>query len=391
MTSPLKTSRVLMLGLFISALALAGCSAKANSASSGSSSVNQPVAAGTDIAGAKAQLAKYSGSYVWKDPGPKFDTSAVAGKKVVYIPVDNQIPIFTVIFGEMKKALATAGAEATMCDGKSQPNQWAACINDAAGRGANVIILDSIPLTSVKTSVDKARAMGVKIIDGNNGDPGIVPEGADARVAFAYSLSGKLVSDWIIQDSGGHANVLIIQSPEVGNVPDLVGKGYVGELKAKCPSCTVKIIDVTISDWATKLQSTVQAQIAGDSAINYIIPIYDGMTTYVVPGVQAAGAQDRVKVASFNANLDPMKKMAAKKSMYVDVGSHNAYEGWALADQSMRLITGQKPLADELIPARVFTRENVGTLELTPATERSGVWFGDDTYKAKYKAIWGIS
>ena len=84
-----------------------------------------------------------------------------------------------------------------------------------------------------------------------------------------------------------------------------------------------------------------------------------------------------------------MKKMAAGQSIVVEVGSHNAYEGWAYADQSLRLMTGQQPLANELVPARVFDRNNVKELQLTPEAERSGVWFGDDSYKSKYTALWG--
>jgi len=374
-------------------LMLSGCSSGAANTSSGSGSApKSAAAANVDIAGAKAQLDASTGPFTWKAPGPAFDASLAKGKSVVYIPVDNTIPIFGVIYGEMKTALTAAGVGLSLCDGKGAPAQWVACIDDSVGRGANVLILDSFPTAAVKQAVDRARAKGVKIIDGNNGDLGPLAAGADARVTFQYSLSGKLVSDWIIKDSGGAANVLIIQSPEVGNVPSIVNGGYVAELKAKCPTtCKIKIVDVAIADWATKLQSTAQAQLAADSTINYVIPIYDGMSTFVVPGLQAAGAAGKVKVATFNANLDPMKKMAAGQFVSVDVGSHNAYEGWAYADQSLRLLAGVAPVASEIVPARVFSANNIGGLHLTPTAERSGEWFGDTTYKRNYKTLWGIS
>lgn len=389
---------MIAVGIVAGGIALSGCSSSDQSSGAASTAATAAASAvasaatepAADIAGAEAALAEYSGPATWVEPGPAFDISGAKGKSVVYIPLDNSIPIFTVIYGEMEKALKEAGAVPSLCDGKGNPTQWAACISDAAGRGASVIILDSIPVASVAEAAKAAQEAGVKIIDGNNGDPEIVPEGTDARVSFQYSLSGRLVSDWIITDSAGDANVLIIQSPESGNVPDLVGKGYAAELAAKCPSCKVQIADVAIADWATKLQPTVQAALAADPSINYIIPIYDGMSTYVVPAIAAAGAADRVKVATFNANLDPMKKMAAGDSVFVDVGSHNAYEGWAYADQSLRLITGNAPSANENVPARVFTRDNVGELKLTPEAERSGEWYGDNTYQQKYKELWGL-
>ena len=384
---------MIAVGMIAGGIVLTGCSSSGGSTAASteaSAAASTSVESTADIAGAEAALAEYSGPASWVEPGPAFDISGVKGKSVVYIPLDNSIPIFTVIYGEMEKALKAAGAVPSLCDGKGNPTQWAACISDAAGRGASVIILDSIPVASVAAAAKAAQDAGVKIIDGNNGDPENVPEGTDARVSFQYSLSGRLVSDWIIVDSKGDANVLIIQSPESGNVPDLVGKGYAAELTAKCPTCKVQIADVAIADWATKLQSTVQAALAADPSINYIIPIYDGMSTYVVPAIAAAGASDRVKVATFNADLDPMKKMAAGDSIYVNVGTHNAYEGWAYADQSMRLITGTAPSKNENVPARVFTRENVGSLKLTPEAERSGEWYGDNSYQQKYMQLWGM-
>lgn len=378
----------------VSILMLSGCSSSSsdNTATDGGSEPKSAVADDVDLEGAKAQLDDYTGPFTWQDPGPAFDASSAKGKQVVYIPVDNQIPIFDVIYGELESALGSAGVETSLCDGKSAPSQWVACIDDSAGRGADVLILDSFPTAAVKEAVDRARAKGVKIIDGNNGDLGDLAEGADARVTFQYSLSGKLVSDWIIKDSGGDANVLIIQAPEVGNVPSIVDGGYVAELQEKCPTtCKVKTVDVSIADWATKLQPTVQAQFAADSSINYVIPIYDGMSTFVVPGLQASGAKGKVKVATFNANLDPMKKMAAGEFVSVDVGSHNAYEGWAYADQSLRLLAGVEPVDNEFVPARVFSADNIGDLDLTPEAERSGEWFGDTSYQDNYKALWGIS
>jgi hypothetical protein len=53
-------------------------------------------------------------------------------------------------------------------------------------------------------------------------------------------------------------------------------------------------------------------------------------------------------------------------------------------------MTGQKPLGDELVPLRVFTRDNVGALKLDSATEKSGDWYGDPTYKTEYAKLWGV-
>jgi ribose transport system substrate-binding protein len=146
---------------------------------------------------------------------------------------------------------------------------------------------------------------------------------------------------------------------------------------------------VPIAQWSTNLGPLTQSSLSSDPKITYIIPAYDGMSTFVLPAIRQAGKADSVKVATFNADLDPMQNMAKGNMIGVDVGSHNTYEGWAYADQALRLMTGQDPLKDELVPIRVFTADNVKDLQLTPAAEKSGIWYGQPTYEAEFKKLWG--
>src|ERR1700727_1074393 len=56
-----------------------------------------------------------------------------------------------------------------------------------------------------------------------------------------------------------------------------------------------------LADWAIwKTQTNVQAALTADPSINYVIPIYDVLTQWVVPAVTITGKSDKVKIASFN-------------------------------------------------------------------------------------------
>lgn len=43
-----------------------------------------------------------------------------------------------------------------------------------------------------------------------------------------------------------------------------------------------------------------------------------------------------------------------------------------------------------IIPLRLFTRANVGSLSLTPGAEESGAWFGPAGYVREYERLWDV-
>jgi ribose transport system substrate-binding protein len=64
------------------------------------------------------------------------------------------------------------------------------------------------------------------------------------------------------------------------------------------------------------------------------------------------------------------------------------YEGWALTDEILRMATGTAPVT-ETIPTRLFTTQNIGTIQVTTAAQASGAWFGDDSFESAFAALWG--
>ena len=59
-------------------------------------------------------------------------------------------------------------------------------------------------------------------------------------------------------------------------------------------------LNAPVTEWATKITPGVQSALVKDPGINYILPIYDSMSGFVVPGVRIAGKSNSVKLATFN-------------------------------------------------------------------------------------------
>ena len=101
--------------------------------------------------------------------------------------------------------------------------------------------------------------------------------------------------------------------------------------------------NVLIPDWPTKLSTTTRSLLTANPNLNYILPLYDGMTIYMVPAINGIlAAKNKVKVASFNATPVVIQNELAKPGpLAADVGGPNQWYGVALADQALRVLAGQ--------------------------------------------------
>ncbi len=107
----------------------------------------------------------------------------------------------------------------------------------------------------------------------------------------------------------------------------------------------------------------------------------------MTPAIQSANKAAQVKVASFNATASVMEQLARGEIVGADVGNPNVWWGWAIADQALRLMTGQQAVKDENIPTRLFTRDNIKSIDLK-ATEDN--WYGPADLRGEYQKLWKL-
>ncbi len=115
-----------------------------------------------------------------------------------------------------------------------------------------------------------------------------VPGGVTAAIPINYKQAGKLLAEWTIAKTGGKTNALVLVTNEVLSTDSMVAG--IKEAFARSPDSKYTIVNVSIPDWASKIQPNVQSAVIADPTINYIIPIYDSMSQFVVPGADRSPA-----------------------------------------------------------------------------------------------------
>jgi ribose transport system substrate-binding protein len=347
-----------------------------------------------DVAGARKQLERFRRLPQFRPPGPAFDAAEdLRGKKVFEIPITSEVPFVTAFERGMQQAADAVGAELVVYKNQGEPSQWVQGIRTAIAQDADAITLLAQDPGLLGPHIAAAEREGIPVVvlrtTGEEEPCQADPDGdtyGTTCVPGPFEQAGRLEADWVIADSGGDANVLVITSNDARSTRSLV-RAMTDEFKTRCPGCEARYVDVAIPDWAREVRGEVQSALVRDPKIDYVIPIYDSMSQYVVPAIKAAGASERVKIATFNGTPFVLEMVQDDDIVQMDVGENLSWIGWASMDQAFRVIAGEKPLDSENTPLRVFDDANVGDTGEPPEFDRG---YGR-AYVDGYKRLWGVS
>ncbi|GAY07538.1 ribose ABC transporter, periplasmic ribose-binding protein [Pseudonocardia sp. N23] len=338
-------------------------------------------------------IAKYSGPSTFTPPGPAIDVTSLKGKKIFDIPsVPN--PFVQSISASMKEAAEKAGMVYTKFDNQAQVSQWVQGINQAIASKQDIIVLNGAPdPRALGPQLQAAKAAGIPVIvmHFHDNEMPAVPscEGcADvtATVTAPFNEAGKAAAAWMIKDSGGAANVLIVGGSDILPSPGTI-KAMQDEFSANCSGCSNTVINIPVADWNTKTQGVVQSALQANPKVNYVYVLYDAMVAGAIPAVQTLAKTGQVKIASYNGS--PFALDAIRQSngdlVTMNVGEDTPGIGYATMDQVFRVLLGQPPVP-ERTPIRIWDKTNVAEAG-NPA--KAGQGYGN-VYTSGFLKLWGL-
>lgn len=388
-TGRCRTAATLTLAVTAAVLATA-CGSSSTSGTSGGSGSSS-----AGLARARALVAKLSQpARTFPAPGPAIDTRSLRGKSVWYIPIGLSVPVFAIGNSSLQAALAKVGITEHSCSGEANPSATAACINQAVARGAAGIITDAVPVALAANAFASAESHHIPVLIADQlppsgGGPGSVSGFGNDKLAYSPNQATALVTaeaEWTIADSNGKAKVLLM--PYTDSPSTLA---YAASTEAvfrqDCPGCTVATQNIGLAN-ASLVPSQTSSALLSHPDTQYVLPEFDALLQGVGQGIQQAGFTQKVKVATSGGDLPALQEIKAGR-LSLDVGEDFPYEGWANADEIMRMMLG-KPVVTERPPLRMFTAGNIGSLSLTPAAQASGEWYGSSAYMTMFEHLWGV-
>jgi ribose transport system substrate-binding protein len=340
-----------------------------------------------DLEAAKALIAQYSAAPTFTPPGDAFDAAAcMADKSMFVIPLTNANPFNAAISQGMIDAAALVGFDLRAWETQMDPTQWIQGISTAVAEGYDLIDLQGgLPPEFLVPQITEAQAAGLLVTATHNWDATTqqTPEFMSGAANTDYVTVGNIIAAWAMVQTEGKVNALVLGPDEITPTAPL-RDAIIGYLAENCPDCKTTYINVPVNDWATQGQSAVQNALLADPTINYVLPVYDSMSQFIVPAIQIAGSS--AKIVSYNGTPFVLDMMRDGDIVEMNVGESLGWVGMAGVDANMRLLCGLEPVTKLNTPAFIFSDANVATAG-TPATFNDG--YGD-VHVAGFKALWGI-
>lgn len=327
----------------------------------------------------------------WEAPGPAFDAKKAAGSLIYTINENSANEFGQAQYQGVKEAAEQLGIKVVDYPNQGSKSQWIQGVSAAVNAKADAIIFigGTIGPIYFREQAEQAREAGVKLITLIATDiTQPEEEGVDARVGQRYAEAARLDADWIIADGNCQAEVLVLTTNEL-IAGDINQRATEDEFEKYCGSgCNVTFQNIPLPKWTSQIQPTVQSAIQSNPNLNYVMPLYDAMVQFTVPAINLAGAQDRIKVVSFNGTPAILEMIGPDSPVKMDVGENPAQLGYAAIDQAARLISGAGPIesGDEKVKLRIFDETNVADAGDPPAL---GVGYGDE-WKSGYLDLWGV-
>lgn len=337
----------------------------------------------------RAQIKKYTALPKFIPPGPAFDAKKAKGKTIFSIPVSSANPFTANIETAMAGAAKVLGIKFINYTNQAQVTQWVQGMGQAVNRKVDLIdLLGGTDPRVLGPQIAAAKKANIVVGTSHLYDITQKPLAVDVSIPADYQRAARLEADWVILDTKGKANVIVVTSNEIVPTPAIVS-ALKSEFAQQCGSaCKLKFINAPVPDWSTKIQSQVQSALVKDPNVNYVIPIYDSMSQFVIPAITGAGRTGKVHIATYNGTPFVMGYLAQGNVVRFEVGENLNWLGWAYIDAYARILAGVKlpHQFNEHTALRAFTPANIREAGNPP---KLSTGYGN-AYIAGYKKLWGI-
>jgi ribose transport system substrate-binding protein len=326
---------------------------------------------------------------VYKPAGEEFDIRAVAkGKTMLSIPNTSSNQFLKGIIAREIEVGKEIGLDVREWENQGQPSQWVQGIEYAIQNKIDIVdLISGVNPAVVEPQLQAARDAGVKVFTSHFYDPSQPANPLlEGDLPVSFYGQGWLLGNWMIYKTGGDAHAIVVKSDEVPPTAPLV-QGIHDAFEKNCPKCTiVQEINVGITEWGTKIQPSVQSALISSPQANYVIPIYDSMSQFVVPAVELTGKSDTVKIATSNGTAFVLDFIREGK-VEMDIGESLDWIARSTIDGYLRKLAGLPMPKDIGVPYYIFDASNVETAGV-PAEANKG--YGED-YVQGFNKTWKIS
>lgn len=377
-------------GVALLLLAAVACGSSDNNSSNGDKVSSGAKSGEAVVAQAKAEVAKYLDKPKFVAPGAPISAQKVADKLLYVIPNNLVADELAGTARGIQDAAKVAGVKVTVFNANGAVAQMQQGFQNATAAHASAIVILGIPPEFVANEAAEAKSKGIPVIATLDAQPDASKPGQGAGENFFgyagldYHLLGRVMADLAIIKSDGKVQAGVLSFNNAIARANIDG---VKQVLNECSDCKVlKEQDIEPLKWPTDVAQATSSMIRSNPNMNFILPAVDTMGIFASAGVRQAGAVGRTFVISSDGSGPGALGLVKEGDVFLaDPGAATGWLGWAIVDQSMRAMLGEKP-ADGVVPFRVIQPD---TLKDIDPKDEDAIYGAD--YRDGFKKLWGIS
>ncbi len=266
-------------------------------------------------------------------------------------------------------------------------------VQQAIDAGYKYIATTSITLSTITPEVREAKSRGVALFGAYTDDtPGGASNGlyGVAQDGTGDLKTGAMMADWLIANSGGHANVVYVDLPLY---PSLVGQGQgaQAEFAKVCPGCSFATLPVSVTQLgAGQLPAAIVAYLRSHPSVNYLYLSFQDLDAGVAAAIRAAGLAGKVKIVGTEGQAAQLQEVVnGQEAMWSILPE--PYVMWVVVDWMARL--SESVLTPTSLSA---TDSGVDFIVDSAANAKAqlsangGNWPGPANYQSQFERLWHV-
>lgn len=371
------------------AFAMAACSNGGSSSSSASAgSGGSAQSGGAGLTAAKANAAKFSSIPTSINQTEKLKSAPPKGKKVGFVVCAD--PSCTILSNYLKEATTALGWQlVTVSASAANPG---AAIQQLIDARVDYVSETGVNVNQFQPQYNELKSKKIPLFECYATD---VPQGpandiySDCFDSSAAKVYGAAMADWIIADSNGKANTLLMNLPAF---PILTAQADAvkDEFSKNCPDCKTARLDMSVNDLSsTGVSSKLTSYLQTHTDIKYVYEMYEGFDALgVVSSVRASG-RSGIKIVGEQAFQPEMQEVInGTEAAWSELPENLSM--WSMADQMARLSINQWSSANErataVPPLYIISSPD----EAKKTVNFKNGWPGPEGFRDAYKKLWGV-
>jgi len=301
------------------------------------------------------------------------------------------IPSCNVVWDQIQQPAKQIGMKVFQVKAGNDPQTLSTALDSALARNPSGVLSVSQPKTIFpKAALATMKSKGIPLI-------GVaVPEipGPKDNPAVIYNTAtvkteSKLMADYAFTKAKGNTKAAFFWPTEL-SLFSTMAKGFVAEMKARCPSCSAANVPVSISTIGTTLPSRVVSYLQQNPKVNWLGFAFGDLTSGVPQALKAAGINNVKIVTQGGAGAVLADIRAGRIDSSINVDSY--YQAYQEVDAFARAFAGQKQPPQYVNsgitqPAQFFTKDTTTAAD----AKRGGLLAYPNTYKKTFLKAWGLS